>query len=146
MKRHASLVSLSRDHHQALILARLLQQNAPAYKGLPADLTGKAAYASEFYNRELTGHFADEEKAFSFVSGISSQLDSLIQTIVEEHNTLRRLFNALSAQEDRPEELDELGKILELHIRKEERELFPLIEQSCDEAQMTAIARLLSKA
>ena len=40
--------------------------------------------------------------------------------------------------------MDELGKALEIHVRKEERELFPLIEESCNEAQMKAIEHSLS--
>ena len=42
MIRHSSIVSLSREHHGALILARLLQKDAPPYKNLPKDLKGKA--------------------------------------------------------------------------------------------------------
>jgi iron-sulfur cluster repair protein YtfE (RIC family) len=40
--------------------------------------------------------------------------------------------------------LDELGKALEVHVRKEERELFPLIQESCSEELMIAIDTSLS--
>ena len=40
--------------------------------------------------------------------------------------------------------LDTLGNALEIHIRKEERELFPLIEETCNEAELlTAIDNIL---
>ncbi|MEO7264876.1 MAG: hypothetical protein ABIW38_08185, partial [Ferruginibacter sp.] len=69
MKRHPSLISLSREHHGALILARLLQKNAPAYKGLPSDSNGKAVYALQFYKDELIQHFLQEEKVLALVKG-----------------------------------------------------------------------------
>ena len=69
MKRHPSLAHLSREHHGALILARLLQNNAPAYKSLPTDTAGKAVYALNFYEKELVKHFEAEEKAFTLVTG-----------------------------------------------------------------------------
>ena len=40
--------------------------------------------------------------------------------------------------------LDETGKILERHIHKEERQLFPLIEESCGEPLMGEIDKLLT--
>ena len=41
MKRHPTLAHLSREHQGALILAKLLQEDAPDYKGLPTDKNGK---------------------------------------------------------------------------------------------------------
>jgi iron-sulfur cluster repair protein YtfE (RIC family) len=40
--------------------------------------------------------------------------------------------------------LDELGKALEKHVRKEERELFPMIEAKCNEQLLEKINQLLS--
>jgi hypothetical protein len=85
MKRHPSLAHLSREHHGALLLARLLQKDAPAYTGMPTDTTGKAAYASKFYNDELIQHFSSEEAALKIVTGIDGTLDELIATIFKEH-------------------------------------------------------------
>ena len=54
MKRHPALIPLSREHHGALILARLIQKDAPPYKGLPLEINGKAVYAQEFYKNILS--------------------------------------------------------------------------------------------
>ncbi len=144
MKRHPSLAPLSREHHGALILARLLQNNAPIYKGLPADIEGKALYALNFYSNELIRHFADEEKAFKLIKGTTDKIDSLTQAIVNEHKELHTLFETLKNKPPLPSHLDRLGKLLEIHIRKEERELFPLIEENCSEGMMKEIAKLFS--
>jgi hemerythrin-like domain-containing protein len=144
MKRHPSLAHLSRDHHGALILARLLQKNAPAYKGLPTDVVGKGAYANKFYTEELVKHFSREEKALQLVKEINEPLDKMLQIILKEHVELHAAFHAIINHNDLPTHLDELGKALETHVRKEERELFPLIEESCNEELLAAIDASLS--
>ena len=144
MKRHISLAPLSRDHHAALILARLLQKNAPAYKTLPADIEGKASYALKFYNKELIGHFEDEEKILALVTGVDEKLDQKIQTIIREHRELHTLFQSINGHPHLGELLDSIGKELEIHIRKEERELFPMIQETCTGAQLKTIEASLS--
>ena len=144
MKRHPALTPLSRDHHGALLLARLLQKNAPAYKGLPTDVEGKAAYALNFYTKELITHFEQEEKVLQLVTGVDGKLDLLIPIIIREHQDLHQLFKLIKSKKDTATNLDQLGKTLETHIRKEERELFPLIEKTCSDAVMTTIDTILS--
>ena len=144
MKRHISLAPLSRDHHGALILARLLQKNAPAFKSLPLDIEGKASYALKFYNEELIGHFKDEEKILALVTGFNGKLDQKIQTIIREHRELHSLFQSITGHSNLAELLDSIGKELEIHIRKEERELFPMIQETCTVAQLKTIEASLS--
>ena len=144
MKRHPSLVHLSREHHGALILARLLQKGAPAYKSLPTGTEGKALYALKFYQENLVKHFEEEEKALKIVTGVHPALDLLVSAIFREHQALHQSFKSLNPHVASTEYLDELGAALEIHIRKEERELFPLIEETCGEALLTAIDKSLS--
>ncbi|MEO6358419.1 MAG: hemerythrin domain-containing protein [Ferruginibacter sp.] len=144
MKRHPSLAHLSRDHHGALLLARLLQKNAPAYNGLPTDVAGKAAYALKQYTEELVPHFIAEEQIFKWVIGINGQLDLLVQTIHREHQELHQLFSNFPDGPDLESYLDATGKALETHIRKEEREVFPLMQECCDDAMMDKINHYLS--
>ena len=144
MKRHPSLAHLSREHHGALILARLLQNDAPAYKSLPADTEGKTVYALKFYKEELVKHFEEEEKVLKLVTGVNAALDLLVDTIFREHQELHVLFKSINNHSRVTAHLDELGRALEIHIRKEERELFPLIEETCTEDLMALIDKSLS--
>lgn len=142
MQRHPSLIPLSRDHHKSLILARLLQKDSPAYKGLPETLSGKAAYAIECFEQELIGHFETEEKTvIANVRGISAQLNELSDILIGEHRQLTGLFRAINRDAPSADLLDEIGNLLEQHIRKEEREFFPLIQESCDAATLAAIEK-----
>jgi hemerythrin-like domain-containing protein len=44
------------------------------------------------------------------------------------------------------DDLRRLGSLLELHVRYEERVLFPLIERSLDDAQLTALGEAFARA
>jgi len=143
MKRHPSLAPLSREHHGGLILSQLLKKNAPAYKGMPTDTAGKITYAIQFYITELLPHFDMEEKIGKELMGINSLLDESITEIVEEHVLLRYLFTGIKGNADAESYLDVLGNTLEKHIRKEERIVFPMIEECVDEAMMERIENLL---
>ena len=144
MKRHPALIPISREHHDSLILARLLQKDAPPYKGLPLDVKGKAVYALDFYKNKLISHFIAEEKILPLVKGLNLEIDGLISEILEEHDRFHSSFNAINTQDNMTDHLDKLGKDLEFHIRKEERQLFPLIQENCSEQVLNTIERILS--
>lgn len=145
MKRHDSLIPLSREHHGALILARLIQNDAPPYKGLPTDPEGKAQYALNFYKEELIAHFIQEEKIAPLVKNIRPELDEMLKTMIEEHVLLHQLFAMISKTSDLPAHLDTLGKTLEKHVRTEEREIFPLIQECCTEEMLDQLAAVLQE-
>ena len=144
MKRHPTLAHLSRDHHPALILAQLLKRNAASYKGMPTDTEGKIQYATRFYEGELLKHFEEEEKMMDILTGIDPSMDKMIKEIRMEHGDLRNLFTGIRNKADAVTALDELGTSLDNHIRKEERQFFPLIEKNCDDETMAAIDKLLT--
>ena len=141
MKRHPSLIPLSREHHGSLLLARLLQKNAPEYKGLPSDVEGKRKYAIDLYLSEIRSHFEKEENILRSVDHYEV-LRPLIIEIFEEHNQLSRMFELLMKSGDK-DELDQLGLLLEKHIRKEERQLFPLMEETCTLQELERLKDLL---
>ena len=144
MKRHASLIPLAREHHGGLILSQILKKNAPSYKGMPESLEDKSTYAFSFYQSDLVPHFAAEEKVFDRLININPELDEKIKVIVAEHVRLRELFAGLENSKADAEYLDQIGQDLEQHIRKEDRELFPMIEELADEATMISIGQLLN--
>jgi iron-sulfur cluster repair protein YtfE (RIC family) len=145
MKRHPALYSLSHDHHQGLILAQQLKKNAPQYKGMPSNLEGRKDYTLSFYKSELVKHFADEEKIlFPAVINKSDEVDRLIKEIISEHRQMESLVSELEKTHELEIVLDELGKLLEIHIRKEERELFPAIQERFSEEELSKIGEQLS--
>lgn len=125
MKRHPALIPLSEDHHQALLLAMNLKKNAPKINNLPTEPLGKMNYAKEIYYKELEHHFRDEEQfVFPFIKGKDESLDQLVLEIMGEHIILKEKILSLTENPNLVDQLDEIGEMLELHVRKEERMLF----------------------
>jgi len=131
MKRHETLIPFSREHHEALILAQLLKKTGHVYNGLPADTAGKIKYAMNFYNKDLLDHMAGEEKLFEEIRHKTVIVALVADDIVAEHTVLKYCFSNLQKAEDKEAALRKLGRLIELHVRKEERILFPMIETHC---------------
>lgn len=141
MPRSKSLIPLSHDHHHALKLAQMLRKNAPRLETIPESPVEKARRAKEFYENDLVVHFTSEEEIlYPFVKGRDNVVDRLFSEIIEEHKLIKNLVENLSTGSLAPEEdLDTLGTLLERHIRKEERELFPRIQEVFSEAELNEL-------
>jgi len=131
-KRHPSLVPLSHDHHHGLALAlRCRKQALGQIK--PTGVEGLRLRASEFltlYATELSSHFEAEERIlFPQMSLHVPQSEQLIADLVGDHESLRLAVAKLQASAGLGKVIFDLGDLLERHIRREERELFPLFEQ-----------------
>ena len=133
MKRHPALIPLSREHQPALLLAQVLKKEAPAFNGMPQTLEDKAAFALKMYRVNLQVHFAKEEQVFAKIKNIHAGIDALTTEIIAEHAQLAKAFLSLDKSNNTIEELDALGNALDDHIRKEERVLFPLMQEHCSE-------------
>ena len=146
VKRHTALQPLSRDHHHGLILAQLIKKGAPAYKGLPTAIKEKKDYVVSFYNSELKKHFKKEEEIlFPLAKNRTTEIDGLIDEIVGEHRKIEKLVNEVQKITDFENILDKLGWLLEKHIRKEERELFPAIEENLTEGELSELKTKLKQ-
>ena len=139
MKRHEALAPLSREHHQTLILAQLLKKGAPVYKGLPNNTADKAKYALEQFEREIKVHFRNEEDILEKAKDCHADIKRLAGEILNEHRELTDLFLSLDSVPEPLDIMDKLAKKLEAHIRKEERVLFPLLQEHCPEELMQEI-------
>lgn len=146
MKRHKALILLSHDHHRGLLLAQLLKKNAPSYKGLPKDPAGKMNYAIEAFESDLIIHFKDEEEIlFPLLRNKTSELDKLIDELLDEHKKIEDGISSLNKADDLVDDLDKVGIILENHIRKEERILFQKAQSVLSEAILTGIKNSIEK-
>lgn len=130
LKRDPALIPLSREHHKGLLLAQLLKTDVPDYKGLPSDIPGKVAFAKTEYEQRLKAHFEREE---SWLLPISQQfggvLAEMAERVAEEHQAIRTGIADLKTAAD-PGTLDALGRLLERHIRFEEREWFRALQEN----------------
>jgi hemerythrin-like domain-containing protein len=94
---------------------------------------------AEFYNNELVKHFQEEESIL-----VPRLIDNaLILRMCDEHNKLREIFAYLGTSDDIENTLISFGKLLESHIRFEERELFPMIESTLPEDTLVEIGNMI---
>ena len=133
MKRDQALVALSRDHHDGLLLAVRLQQGKKALLRLWShDPFWQAKYVVKFYEDHLISHFEAEENILFPLAEQHLNDSSLVKQLMEDHVQMRKLVDSFRHPEEKKLEcnLEQFGKLLESHIRCEERELFPLCEKS----------------
>jgi hemerythrin-like domain-containing protein len=139
MKRSEALASLSRDHHQALVVARKLRRATEA--------TGPQA--RETFLAYWIGHGRlhfrlEEELLFPAYAGYGDPHDPRVVRALDEHATIRHLAKALAASPAAtPAELEQLGADLAAHVRFEEREVFPMIERLMPSDELNALAERL---
>lgn len=136
MKRDPALVSLSRDHHQALSVAHRLRRAT-------AETTIQArAEALQFWDTAGRAHFRlEEDVLLPAFAGHGDAHHPLVARALCDHVAIRHRIDEL-ARDAVPDAtcLHELGVMLADHVRLEERELFVLIERALPATQLAAVA------
>ncbi|MDD2702245.1 MAG: hemerythrin domain-containing protein [Sideroxydans sp.] len=127
MKRHAALQALSREHHHALTLAKACER-AAAGQDVSA-IRAACQRVLQAMASELAPHFMREERdLLPLLAYPEAQM--LLQRTFADHRRLHELLPAL--QQGQADALAEFGARLAQHVRFEERELFPALEQRLD--------------
>ncbi len=86
-----------------------------------------------------------EEAMLTRVAGSYSGIVQLASEILTEHQEISNDFSSLRHAGNLVEALDSLGSKLEKHIRKEERILFPMIQEHCSEEVLNEVYVLLTE-
>ena len=142
MKRNPGLVTLSRDHHQALSVAQKLRRAT-------ADTAQEARSAFVAYWEEHgRAHFRlEEEILLPAYAAHADPHHPLVARALCDHVAIRARADALAIDEaPDPATLRDLGEGLADHVRLEERELFGLIEAALPAARLAAVAAALEHA
>lgn len=133
-KRHPSLVPLSRDHHDGLMLALRLRQGKKALlRDWSHDPAWQANYVVQFFRHHLVSHFEAEERVvFPTMKKYVKENVDTIETLLSQHEEIKRRVERLEKLDriDLDGELKDFGDFLERHIRIEEDDLFPAFERS----------------
>lgn len=137
MKRHPALQQLSRDHHHALVVAQRLKR---------VDYTNAEDAQTtflEYWEKRGRDHFREEEEILlPTLAQFEERESPIVATVLSDHARIGRLAAGISV-ELRLEQVRLLGLELEQHIRREERELFPLMERTIPEHELTRLASRL---
>ena len=135
MKRSDALVPLSRDHHQALVVARDLRR---ATDESAADAAQRFV---QFLSRHELAHFALEESVLLPVIGAEGQGEALARQMLEDHAFLRDALRQVRAAGavPAPAALRRIGERLRDHVQMEERQLFPHLEEALSESALEQV-------
>ena len=140
-RRHDGLMPLTHDHHHALAHVRRLR--LAASEG-PAQLLREAQEFLDFFRTDTLVHFREEEEIVFPLAVEDERATPLIGHIVMEHVRIHALVARLSEQvaggDVQPESATDLASTLEGHVRIEEKELFPLLEQVVADEKLRAIS------
>ncbi|MBI5069339.1 MAG: hemerythrin domain-containing protein [Deltaproteobacteria bacterium] len=145
MKRSRELRPLSSEHHQALLVAFQLKKGLAGHgetAGAPRDLPGLVSLAKRYEDALLHTHTSAEEELL----GRHLTADQL-RRLKFEHGELIRLMEVAkggAAAESRAA-LTAFADLLERHVRWEEQELFPSVEDRVAEADLVQVMNELEK-
>ena len=140
MKRTPALVTLSRDHHQALVVAQKLRRATP-------DTIQAARDAWMSFWPTAQAHFRAEEEILlpAFAAHATVEEDPGVARVLLDHVTIRHHATELERHGETPlETLHALGGVLAEHVRFEERQLFPRIEAALPAAELALLADALA--
>lgn len=123
MPRTGALLSLSREHHSSLVLARAIRQAAESGDGVAFPAMMKRI--EEHWRTVLCEHFAREEQLLRLAADAVDAESA--DRILAEHAELRSLACG-PCELDLPARLYRFGELLAAHVRYEERVLFPQLQ------------------
>jgi iron-sulfur cluster repair protein YtfE (RIC family) len=129
-RRHNSLIPLSREHHYGLLVCLRIHRGLGSHIEDRDWLQERARKVLRFCESDLWTHFKVEEKiVFPAMSGISKAAETIRQ-LISEHRQIEILVRQLRQDDGRrlASLLQEFANLLEAHIRREERVLFPFYE------------------
>lgn len=144
-RRHESLVPLSREHHYGLMLCLRIHRGLPLRGNDETWAREKAAQAALFLATDLAAHFKAEESALFPAMRDFTGASELLSQLLSEHRKLEAMAERFRAPEvaQLAHALGEFADLLEAHIRKEERELFPLYETLVSDEVAAEVERLV---
>jgi hypothetical protein len=145
LKRSRELRPLSSEHHQALLVAFQLKKGLAGHgetAGAPKDLAGLVALAKRYEDALLRTHTRAEEDL------LARHLDAgQLHRLKFEHGEMLRLVDV--AKSGQPSEsraaLTAFAELLERHVRWEEQELFPSVEERAEQADLVHVMNELEK-
>ena len=126
MPRAGALLSLSREHHTALVLARTALQAAEAADAGETDAVRAAMSEVEaHWHAVMSSHFEREEQLIQLAR---DALDGVLaQRVMAEHAELRMLADG-PCDLELADRLRRFANLLRAHVRYEERVLFPQLQ------------------
>ena len=150
MKRHPALIPLSHDHHDALVVAQalILGQSPAPRSDWPTDRRTQVNRVIAFFTHTLRSHFEVEEAHLfpTVLAHLPGEAD-LVAQLLDEHDAIRTQVRELERDPTTAltVRLPALGRLLEAHVRREERVLFETMQREMQPDDLVALGTRLKK-
>ena len=146
MKRHQALVALSHDHHEILLVARLLRRRGASVTGAGRLDERRQCQVVRQFEDGLRAHFRVEEGALRVAAGNGeARTGELLRAAAGAHRDLERLLAAVRCDAVAGTELAQLGESLHGYVRGQERELFQELQRALSEPELALVGRYLAR-
>jgi len=142
MKRNPNIKTLSFEHHDGLVMARKIEQS---FKNTdkPEDMV---AYVQDIYLGGLDHHFKQEEDSLFPALQKFKEAQLVLAQVEQEHKRFLELYKLICTNNENVyTHIRAFGKLLNDHIRYEERVFFPLVEELLTENELVKIGIYLNK-
>ena len=151
MKRHESLVPLSRDHHFGLIMAQglILGRATNPRADWPTERAEQVPRLIEFFKSYLRPHFEIEEAHVFPAAGRSmADGDRQVEALIADHDAMRAMIRGLTADPalGLDERLPAFGHLLKAHIHREEDQLFEQMQAACKPEELASLGSRVATA
>jgi hemerythrin-like domain-containing protein len=136
IKRNEHIIMLSKDHHFTLLFCWKIRNGLK----LGIEPGRIKRYVQYFWEHHLRSHFAEEETIL-----FAPVKDAAVQKAIDDHAKIAEQIKALDANDDNTKNnLSALADTVDNHVRYEERELFPHLEQVLTDDQLEKIGKQLT--
>ena len=136
IKRNPHIVKLSKDHHFSLLFCWKIR-NGLKFEAEPSRIK---KYIQYFWKHHIQPHFREEETIL-----FAPVKDAAVQKALREHEDIAKQINEINISEHiSPDQLLTLADMVDNHVRYEERELFPHLEEILTEEQLESIGKQIS--
>ncbi len=139
IKRNENIVPLSQDHHLSLLFGWKIRQGLKA----EIDVNRIVDYVHYFEDVHLLPHFKEEEVLLFN----PYKENELVQKGLHDHETIKNIVERLYAENYKQQKIDLLNLLadtVEAHVRFEERELFPALENMLDADDLASVGEALA--
>ncbi len=139
IKRNENIVPLSQDHHLSLLFGWKIRQGLKA----EIDVNRMIDYVHYFENVHLLPHFKEEEVLLFN----PYKENEFVQKGLHDHEAIKNIIERLYTESNNQKRVDLLNLLadtVEAHVRFEERELFPALENLLDPERLTSVGEALA--
>ena len=143
IKRHEALHPLSHHHTQALFIALKLRQAGTEKSRFTIEEVKQDV--QDFWKPEGNEHFREEEEILltAFAQYASIERPEIEEMLLEHVKIRAQMDTLLQSEAIDISLMNDLGVLLESHIRKEERIIFPMIEEALPEEKLQELGSYL---